>query len=197
MPLLGSFGVSSFGLGAYAAPAVAGSYDLLQTEILTGTTATVTFNSINSYATDYEHLQVTVVARSTRGDTDSIFYMQFNGDTGSNYSVHNLRGTGSAVDAGYLSSSYPSGIIIYTGLPGATNTSGLFGGNIIDILDPFNTSKHTTTRVLNGQAGSFSRISLESGAWYNTNSITSITFDDVFGSFAQYSRFSLYGLKAA
>ena len=173
-------------------------YDLLETEILTGSQASVTFSSLNStYGADYQHLQIRITARSTRSDTDSLFYMQFNGDTGSNYSMHNLRGTGSNVDSDWVSQYYPSGIIIYTGLPGATQTAGSFGANVIDILDPFNSSKNTTTRNLNGQVGSFNRISLESGAWLNTNSLTSITFDDVFGSFAQHSRFSLYGLKKA
>jgi hypothetical protein len=177
--------------------AVAGSYDLLATEVLTSSTATVTFSSLGSYSTDYQHLQFKISARSTRNETDSLFYMQFNGDTNSNYSMHNLRGTGSNVDSSWVSQYYPYGIIIYTGLSGATQTAGSFGANVIDILDPFNSSKNTTTRILNGQAGSFNRIALESGAWLNTNSLTSITFDDVFGSFAQYSRFSLYGLKKA
>jgi hypothetical protein len=185
------------GNSAYVPPPLS-AFDLLETEILTGSQATVTFSGLNStYGADYQHLQIRITARSTRNDTDSLFYMQFNGDTGSNYSMHNLRGTGSSLGSSWLSPSYPSGIIVYSGLSGATQTAGSFGANIIDILDPFNSSKNTTTRILNGQAGSFNRISLESGAWLNTNSLTSITFDDVFGNFAQHGRFSLYGLRKA
>jgi hypothetical protein len=169
--------------------------DILAEELLASSQASVTFSSLDTLAAGYQHLQIRMTVRSTRSDTDSLFYMQFNGDTGSNYSMHNLRGTGSNVDSDWVSQYYPSGIIIYTGLPGATQTAGSFGANVIDILDPFNSSKNTTTRNLNGQTGSFNRISLESGVWLNTNSLTSITFDDVFGSFAQYSRFTLIGLK--
>jgi hypothetical protein len=185
-------------LGAAGATVASGAFDLLETEILTGSQGSVVFNDLNStYGADYQHLQVRITARSTRNDTDSLFYMQFNGDTNSNYSMHNLRGTGSNVDSSWVSQYYPYGIIVYTGLSGATQPAGSFAANVIDILDPFNSSKNTTTRILNGQAGSFNRIALESGAWLNTNSLTSITFDDVFGSFVAGCRFSLYGLKAA
>jgi hypothetical protein len=51
-----------------AAPAAAGSYDLLETEILTGTQASVTFSSLNStYGADYQHLQLRIVTRDNRG----------------------------------------------------------------------------------------------------------------------------------
>jgi len=182
---------------AGGAVAAAGSYDLLATEILTGTQATVTFSSLGTYAADYQHLQVRMVARSNRGDTDSYLYVQFNGDTASNYNHHYLRGTGSSVGSDVTSAYYPSGILDINFLPAATAPSNSFGVATLDILDPFETSKYTTARTLSGQAGSgYSRIGLSSGAWRNTASLTSITFDDIFGSFVSGSRFSLYGLKA-
>jgi len=181
---------------AGGAVAAAGSYDLLETEILTSTQATVTFSSLGTYAADYQHLQVRMVARSNRADTDSYIYVQFNADTGSNYNHHYLRGTGSAVNSGATSGS--SGILDINFLPAATAPSNSFGVATLDILDPFETYKYTTARMLSGQSGSsYSRIGLTSGAWRNTASLTSITFDDIFGSFVTGSRFSLYGLKAS
>jgi hypothetical protein len=191
--------MSPIPLGILAASGVSAffsSYDLLQTEILTGSQASVTISSLGDYAANYQHLQVRLVTRSTRADTNSRFVMQFNGDSGSNYNNHWLRGTGSAVQSEY-NSSFNYGFMMQAGLPAATGTSNAFGANVIDILDPFETSKYTTVRNLGGMAQSLNRIALESGAWRNTDSITSITFDDDFGSFAQYSRFSLYGLKAS
>jgi hypothetical protein len=96
-----------------------------------------------------------------------------------------------------VTASYPNGIIVFCGLPAATATAGAFGADIIDILDPFKTTKNTTTRALVGQSGSFSRVALESGLWINTAAVTSISLVDVFGNFVQNSRFSLYGMRSS
>jgi len=191
--------VIPLGILAAAGGAVAsvGSYDLLATEILTSSSSSITFSSLGDYAADYEHLQVRMVARSNRADTGSYMYVQFNGDTGSNYNYHDLQGTGSAVNSNATSGSYPSGILDKNFSPAATDPSNSFGVGTLDILDPFETSKYTTARTLSGQSSNSSRIGLTSGAWRNTASLTSITFDDIFGSFVTGSRFSLYGLKAS
>ena len=184
-------------LGYYAAqtPAVAaGSYDLLETEILTGSQASVTFSSLNStYGADYQHLQIRAVVRSTRADTaDGVIY-RLNGDTAGNYSRHYLIGDGSSVFSGAGTS------INYQTLgacPAATGTSGSFGVSVLDILDAFETSKYKQSRVLNGETQGPS-IRLYSGSWRNTNAIDSITFSAQNGNIDTYSRISIYGLKAA
>jgi hypothetical protein len=173
------------------------SFDLLQTEILTGTQAVVSFSNLNStYGTDYKHLQIRMAGRSTRSATNSDFRINFNGDTGSNYTWHYTRGDGSATEsAGTGGLNYIRG---YQALTGATHTGGSFAATVIDIVEPFNTNKNTTVSFVTGMVGSLNRVLLESGAWLNTSPITSITLDDLYGSsFVQYSRFSLYGLKAA
>ena len=173
------------------------SFDLLQTEILTGTQAVVSFSNLNStYGTDYKHLQIRMAGRSTRSATSSDFRINFNGDTGSNYTWHYMRGDGSATEsAGTGGLNYIRG---YQALTGATHTGGSFAATVIDIVEPFNTSKNTTVSLVTGMVGSLNRVLLESGAWLNTSPITSITLDELYGSsFVQYSRFSLYGLKAA
>jgi len=48
-----------------------------------------------------------------------------------------------------------------------------------------------------GQAAGINRIALESGLWINTAAVTSISLVDVFGSFVQNSRFSLYGMRSS
>ena len=174
-----------------------GSFDLLQSEVLTSSAASVTFSGLSAYASTYQHLQIRMVGRSTRSSTNADFYVQFNGDTGSNYSQHYLRGDGAAVESGFLSGSYPNGVIIYQGLTGSTNTANSFSGVVIDILDPFKTSKYTTIKSLNGFTGSLNRILLESGSWRDTSSVTSITLNDRLDNFVSGSRFSLFGVKKA
>lgn len=169
---------------------------LIQTVLLTQNEPTVTFSNLGDYSGIYQHLQLVIVAKSTRADTDGSAYLQFNGDSGTNYNSHYLRGNGSAVESGAYTSSNNNGVFLYQGLPGNTNAANSFGGLIIDILDPFKTTKNTTVKALTGFTGSLNRIFLQSGAWRNTASITSITLDDFYGDFAQYSRFSLYGVTA-
>jgi hypothetical protein len=72
----------------------------------------------------------------------------------------------------------------------------LFSGQIIDILDPFETTKYPTVKALSGVSSIF--IGLISGSWRNTAAINTITFDtDVAGDIITGSRISLYGLKGS
>jgi hypothetical protein len=172
------------------AAAPAGDYDLLQTEILTGTASSVTFSSLNStYGTDYQHLQLRVVQLLNYGSA-RVTAIRLNSDTGSNYSLHGLFGNGSAVSSyGYSSLTYMD-----YGLDLGTGSS--WTASVIDLLDPFETTKSTTMRSLSGVASS--DIRLASGAWHNTAAVTDISFvSPAGGSFNIGSRFSLYGLKAA
>jgi len=174
--------------------AVAGvpAYDLLETEILTGSQATVTFSSLGSYS-DYQHFQIRYAVRTTRDLASDITQIKFNGDSGSNYSWHRLRGNGSAMDSdGQSSQSYMRA----TYVPSTLTASNIFGGGVIDILDPFDTNKNTTIRAFGGETAN-NYVAIHSGAWYNTAALTSITIDQFGTNFVTGSRFSLYGLKAA
>ena len=176
----------------------AGSYDLLETEILTGTQASVTFSSLNStYGADYQHLQLRITARDTSAGTGgSKATLRFNGDTGSNYRErHYLYGDGSSVYSGDLGND--TYIIPYDNAA-TGDTADVYGAAVIDILDPFSSNKYTTTRSLRGfAASSGSFIGLNSGLWLNTAAITSITLGSRTSSLISGSRFSLYGLRSA
>jgi len=178
------------------AGAVPSSEYLIETVTLPSDTPSVTFDNLAQFNGVYRHFQIVGTVRSTRGDTDSYLHLQFNGDFGTNYNSHYLRGTGSAVSSGDLSTAYPNGIADLAAIPGATAPGNSFGALVIDILDPFKTTKNTTTRSLSGQAASYSRIALTSGLWRNTAPITSITLDDIFANFTANTRFSLYGVTA-
>ena len=183
------------GVLAAQAEAVAGSYDLLETEILTGTAATVTFSSLSStYGSDYQHLQLRFTARDNFAALTNTMIIDINSAGSGNFSNHQLLGNGSSV-ASYANT---SSVLRVSEIPENSQSANIFGAGVIDILDAFDTSKYTTVRSLAGHAGSSPRIGLYSGAYLSTNAVDSITFDATSTStFNVGSRFSIYGLKVA
>ena len=170
------------------------AYDLLETEILTGTQSSVTFSSLNStYGADYQHLQIRATMDAT-GNFGTVYdvFATLNGDTGSNYDSHHMRGTGSTVYSAYSSSATN-----FIALTNSTTSAGAsFSAAVIDILDPFETTKYTTLRSFTGSASY--QVGLQSVLWRNTAALTTFTLTPHGStSFVAGSRFSLYGLKAA
>lgn len=185
---------------AEAAPAAAGSYDLLETEILTGSQASVTFSSLNStYGADYQHLQLRMVARLSNPSTNlSSSQLSFNSDTTSaNYRSHWLEGRNGAVSSS--NSSVDTGVLFtINGLPMNSSATGNFGAVVIDILDAFENTKYTTVRALGGGITSTENsVSLNSGVWMDTSSVDSINITHTVYDYVIGSRLSLYGLKAS
>jgi hypothetical protein len=181
--------------GAGAGPVAAGNaYELLETQLLTGNQASVSFSNLNStYGSTYQHLQLRMALRSSRGAAADSADITFNGTT-STYRWHALRGSGSAVESFGGSNSYAQlGLI-----PGNTNTANNFGGMVVDILDPFESTKNTTTRAFWGMVGSGENfVGLYSGAWFTTDALTSILIDCTNANFLTGSRFSLYGMRSS
>jgi hypothetical protein len=50
-----------------AGQVAAGSFDLLETQVLTSSAASVTFSSLSTYAADYQHLQIRIVSKVQTG----------------------------------------------------------------------------------------------------------------------------------
>jgi hypothetical protein len=171
-----------------AAAGAGGSYESIATVTVgSGGSATVSFTSIPA---TYTHLQIRGIARTA---TNVSLGLQFNSDTGSNYSRHFLNSNGSSVAAGGAANTTNS----YAGTT-ATATSA-FGANIIDVLDYANTNKYKTTRTLSGGDNNGSGfVQFMSGSWRNTNAVTSIDIFQVDGdTITQYSQFALYGIKGS
>ena len=188
MPNIGFWAVA----GA-SAPVVAGAFDLLETAILASNTASVTFDVSTYAALGYKHLQVRYAARGDRGATLDAMIMRFNADTGNNYNSHGLYGNGSSAESSYESGNTSSMDLMY--IPAASASANIFGAGVIDILDPFASTKNKTKRSFSG-SHSENYVQLSSGLWRNTAAVTSITFDQRYGSnFVTASRFSIYGLK--
>ena len=154
-----------------------------------GGASSITFSNIPQ---GYKHLQIRFIARGSAATNE--VWAQFNSDTGSNYSTHQVYGSGAAAGAsGTASTSYAK----VGELSGTNASASIFGVSVIDILDYANTNKYKTTRALTGTDinGSGGYIVFVSGNWNSTSPINSITLYYNTYSFLQYSRFSLYGIK--
>jgi hypothetical protein len=151
--------------------------------------STITFSGIPS---TYKHLQVRAIAKRDTATTSGSSNLRFNGDTGSNYVRHFLRGSGSAASAGAGTAQTSIECFEHTGNEAAvTNMMGVL---ILDIHDYASTTNNKTIRSLSGtdQNGA-GNIYLTSGLWLSTAAVTSLT---LFTS-ANYlnTTFSLYGIK--
>ena len=145
-----------------------------------GGVASITFSGIPS---GYKYLQI----RGISYGSNAWLFIRANGDSGSNYSWHSLRGNGSTATAQGAASTTE----IYSALQ-----YGQTGGYIFDILDYANTNKYKTFRTLGGWDNNGSGdMTLTSGSWLNTGAITSLYLQPTGGTFSQNTRFSLYGVK--
>jgi hypothetical protein len=185
-------------LGFLAASGVsAGSFDLLETQVLGSSTASVTFSSLSTYAATYQHLQIRAVVGGTDG-SDNRMWLRLNGVT-TGYSWHNLFGNGSSVSSQAGTST--TSIRCMTSI--SDGTASQFSGVVIDLLDVFETTKNKTVRTLGGGIStSDTRIALTSGLYASTDAVSSIALAPGntgygAGNFKSGSRFSLYGIKAA
>jgi hypothetical protein len=163
----------------------------LATVSLTSTASSIVFSDIPA---NYTHLQIRGIGRAVNSVTDENLVIQLNSDTGTNYSLHNVFGTGSSTGA---NGSANTNVSYFCRVSGASSTANIFGVAVADILDYANTNKYKTLRSLSGhdQNGS-GYVSLFSGSWRSTSAVTSITIKNDSGSnIAAGSSFALYGIE--
>jgi hypothetical protein len=170
----------------------AGDYELIETYVLGTTQASVTFSNLGDYSAIYKHLQVRMVARTNRANNLDRVDFRLNGDSGANYSAHELGGNGSGA--------YSDGKVNITVaeqgyVSGGNNTANAFGSLVSDILDPYSTTKNTTLRGLSGFTGGLNYVALFSANHRSTAAVSSILIQALGGSYVAGSRFSLYGIK--
>jgi hypothetical protein len=176
---LGIFGSAGAGLT---------DYDLIESVILTGTTASVTFSNLGDYSSIYKHLQIRAVVRGTNASNSVNASVRINGDTGSNYSEHGFY-AGGVTPTGYGTANTTS---MYFGtIPANNYTASVFCGTVIDLLDAYSTTKHKTIKFTTGYQA---QVGFGSGQRRNTESTTSVTLLTT-GSWATDSRFSIYGIR--
>ena len=164
--------------------AAGSTYTPIATTTLASSATSYTFSSI---AGTYTDLVLVASGTSTNAYNSTL---QFNGDTGTNYSATVLSGSGSAASS-YRNSSQTSMLIDYNGNFTSSNTS-----TIISILNYANTTTYKTalSRANNAAGG----VDAVVGLWRSTAAINSIKMAIGGGySYAAGTTFTLYGIAAA
>lgn len=162
------------------------TYEPIATQTLGSATNQVTFSSIPGTYTDLILVQVGGFNPGA-GDV----YIRFNGDTGNNYSLTALSGSGTAASSTRESNVSRILLDVY-GYP----TSGI-SNRIVQIMNYSNTTTNKTllSRANNAATG----VDAIVGLWRSTSAITSI---DLYAWTSTYkfdtgSTFTLYGIKSA
>jgi hypothetical protein len=190
------------GLGFFAAAgggAAAPAFELIQTQVLTGDTTSVSFASIPQ---TFTHLQLRIVARGATtlneiGTRRIALRLQL--DPTNSYSAHEFFGNGNNV----FSQAATNQTFIWAGSSiGDGAPANAYSASVVDILDYSSTTKNKTVRTLTGNQGGTNGqnniVNLQSGTRY---SLGAVAFIDLLteGSFAHGfragSRFSLYGIR--
>ena len=169
---------------------MARTYEPIASTTLSSNAATVTFSNITGTLTDL--VLVCNVQRATTAENPSLS-LRFNSDTGSNYSMTGLYGTGtSALSA--RQSSQTMMIHNFVALPSAADTFAVFR---LSIMSYANTNVYKT--ALSEAAVVGTGVQRTVGLWRSTSAITSVTItnDGSPTNFSSGSTFSLYGIRAA
>ena len=162
------------------------TYSTIATTTLGSAQTSVTFGSFSGY-TD---LFCSYSTLSTGVTADVM--LQFNGDTGANYSVTILYGNGSAAGS-YRTSSANELLIDFQGSAGTT--SGVFNTGLLNIMNYSNSTTYKTMLV----RGSSGAIATETMVhlWRSTSAITQIDIAIVTGTMAAGTQLTLYGIASA
>lgn len=179
------------GNSAYVPP----GYDSIATVSVGTATPSISFTSIPG---TYKDLQIRYIGRTDRtGSSDGDYLiMRFNDLSGASdyYFQHYVRSNGSAT---YSANDGTYSSIGIERVPCSTQTSGIYGGGVIDILDYTNTNKYKVMKHINGSDWNGSgMVRLASGMLLSAPVITKITIAVGAGSnIAVGSHFALYGIK--
>lgn len=158
------------------------TYEPIATTTLGSAAASYTFSSIPNTYTDL----VLVIIGATTDTGVSNLEIQFNGDTGSNYSSTRLLGDGSSASSGRLSNSSYSMI-------GDVNNNQFVSIN--NIMNYANTTTYKTHISRTGSAANY--LGAYVGLWRSTAAINSVTIKRSGTTITAGTTLSLYGIKAA
>jgi hypothetical protein len=163
------------------------TYTPLATTTLSSAAASVTFSSISGSYTD---LVLVITTIGTSGTLLGDVVLQFNSDTGNNYSGTYLSGTGSSALSARGSNASSMLVDYYAELDtGVSN-------RIVNIQNYSNTTTNKTviSRANNSARGTDAIV----GLWRSTSAITSVLIKmSTANTFAPGSTFTLYGILAA
>jgi hypothetical protein len=165
---------------------MAGTYEIIGSTTLGSNQTNVSFTSIPSTYTD-----LVVISVCAGSSNDLQVGLIYNDDTGLNYSITELFGSGSTTGA------YRAGNQTLWSLSADFSIKNTLGNSIYktDIFSYANTGIYKTgISTLNSIGSTYPGMSSNVGMWRNTAAITKIT---MVGAFLSGSSFNLYGVKAA
>jgi len=163
--------------------AAGSTYTPLATSTLGSAAASVTFSSISGSYTD-----LVIIFNGQFSSAARQIAVQFNSDTGSNYSGTALGGTGSVAE------SYRdiNKTLIYLGYMPTANSQIM---SISQIMNYSNSTTYKTALFRSNDAAGY--VATGTGLWRSTAAITSIKVFPQAGDFNSGSTFTLYGIAAA
>lgn len=155
----------------------------IATQTLAATASSVTFSNIPQGYTD-----LYIVWNGTEVTTSQNLSLQFNSDTGTNYSLTRIRGTGSAAE----SARWSNLSMMYGPNPDTSGNSTV----IWQVMNYSNSTTYKTGLARGGGAGGESAAHV--GLWRNTAAVTSITvLTNGAINMSSGTTITLYGIKAA
>lgn len=167
---------------------MASTYEPIATTTLGSAANTITFSSIPSTYTDI----VAIIVGTS--DTTLSHRIQFNSDTGTNYSNTWINGNGGSANSGRTTSD-GTGIRFASQVSGVSSTIPYFSK--IDIFSyagsTYKTVLGSTANDQNGTGDVFNMV----GLWRSTAAITTIKFTLVSGNYNAGTVFTLYGITKA
>jgi hypothetical protein len=169
--------------------AAGSTYTPIATTTLGSAAASYTFSSISGTYTDL----VLVVAGTISSNGFGVV-ARFNSDSGTNYSVTNLRGSGSATQSTRASNQ------TYAWLTYGDGFSSTEQCNLIAQIQNYSNSttfKTVLTRNNNPNGSSGFGTEATVGLWRSTSAITSITVQPESGNLNSGMSLTLYGIAAA
>ena len=143
--------------------------------------STATEIVLTGFSQDYRDL--VIVLQGSLGADNNIL-MQFNGDTGSNYSDVRMIGYGSA----QYTSSAQSGTSMIIGPLDTTQ-----GNVLVNVMDFSASDKHTTALIRTNKTA---EVGARAGRWANTSAVTAIRLFPASTTFSSGFTVKLFGIEA-
>lgn len=177
--------------------------EAIETIRLEATTASVSFSSFAGY----EHLQIRYSAgcEGSTGSNWQSIAMQFNDDTGSNYTYRQLYAFNSNYGTFGSGENNTRTGFITTYESAGHGTGGApeaYGGGVVLIPDYLNANKNTVTQQAGGvgmRKGSGARgiYGITNAVWDDTSALTKITLSPQTDDWVTGTTFTLYGIKSS
>ena len=164
------------------------TYEPIATTTLSSAAASITFSSIPATYTD---LRLVVVLKGDATADGNGIYVRYNSDSGSNYSITQLQGNGTAA-ASNRGTNYTGTYPFYNGISSAQWF--LLEYDLFSYAGSTNKTNLSSAAQDKNGSGFVER---QVGLWRNTSAVTSLSMTLAAGNFVTGTTATLYGIKNA